>query len=356
MAFSQLFFGHTLDTLTYDVIEDYFLDTQDESDKIEFKSYASQEERNHGEKENGVLRAVCALLNSSGGVVIWGAPEGKRVAGRQEKVFQGTLSPLTQRVEKDKFMNRMADLITPSPSGIRMKELEKDGSFIYVYEVEPSRYAPHQFKNIYYMRIDGQSRPAPHPYIEAMFRKVSFPRLEGYINVLGINNEDPKQIILKIDTFIFNWSKLQNEHNIYFRLITSVGKFRDHYGVTFNGMELRADGSEIATHNAKPTLYYNEPIVREERIYFQQGDLIDADYKVEILFYFAGKSSPLCVSEYTLDLSKSQWPDPNRLIVEKVENQFVHESGDQELSDRQKLNDILGRSSASDVLVDGSGS
>src|ERR1035437_10646203 len=94
MTYSKLYFGKELIDLTYDDIEDFFVEEKDETNKIEYKSYHNPDERNHTEKENGVIRAICGLINSEGGLVIWGAPIGQNVADKKEKIFQGQLSPV----------------------------------------------------------------------------------------------------------------------------------------------------------------------------------------------------------------------------------------------------------------------
>ena len=112
MSYSKLYFGKELGELTYADIENFFIDEKDESNKIEYKSYHNPDEKNHTEKENGVIRAICALLNSEGGLVIWGAPIGQTVGGKKEKIFKGELSPVEKLIEKDSLINRVTDLIT----------------------------------------------------------------------------------------------------------------------------------------------------------------------------------------------------------------------------------------------------
>src|SRR5258708_14850149 len=111
MSYSKLYLGKEPSDLTYADIENYFTDEKDESNKIEYKSYHSPDEKNHTEKENGVIRAICGLLNSEGGLVIWGAPIGQTVTGKKEKVFKAALSPAEKLIEKDSFINRVTDLI-----------------------------------------------------------------------------------------------------------------------------------------------------------------------------------------------------------------------------------------------------
>lgn len=120
---------------------------------------------------------------------------------------------------------KCSDSITPLPNGIRVRIIEDDqGGCVCVFEVDESNYSPHQFENIYYMRIDGQSKPAPHHYIEALFKKIRYPHLEGYLKFnRAIRDMDSYRIVF--DVFVMNWSPLQNAIDISFRVISDKGVF-----------------------------------------------------------------------------------------------------------------------------------
>ena len=88
MDFSNIYFGKSLRELIYTDIEDYFRQPREETTTIEFKSYNKQ----HGTVESsleGIVKGICAFLNSEGGLLIWGAPNGEMQKGRKEKVFRG---------------------------------------------------------------------------------------------------------------------------------------------------------------------------------------------------------------------------------------------------------------------------
>ena len=343
MTYSKLYFGKELIELTYVDIEKYFVDEKDESNKIEYKSYHNPDEKNHTEKENGVIRAICGLINSEGGLVIWGAPIGLTVVDKKEKIFKGPLSPVDKLIEKDSFINRATDLITPSPKGIQFQRLEKDGKFLYIIEAEQSLYSPHQFRNIYYMRIDGQTKPAPHHFIEALFRKVTFPKLEGYIRIDNVKT-DGTQYILQLSYFIFNKSKLQNEHDIYSRLFVSIGKFANYGNSNSTYRFYRLEGHELTIPNAKATLYYNEPIYETEMILFSPNELTQSNFECDILLHFGGKQSPLMVSKYKLSLRNIYTDKPNSLMISMEENLYSHENSDKiDKTEQEKMNLILKR-------------
>jgi hypothetical protein len=343
MSYAKLYLGKELDELTYADIENFFVEPRDESDKIEFKSYYSLDEKNHAEKENGIIKAICGLLNSEGGLIIWGAPVGRNIEGKKEKIFQGALSPTDKLIEKDSFISRVTDLITPSPNGIKFQYLQKEGKYVYIIEVNSSSYSPHQFRNCYYMRIDGQTKPAPHHYIEALFRKVTFPKLEGFIK-FGSIKTDGTNYILQISNMIFNQSKLQNEYDIYYRVIVTVGTFYNYGFAQESDKMYTMDGHELRNHNAKATLYHNEPLTNTELVIFNPYNLVKTNMECRVHFYFGGKQSPLMISEYKLLLKNIPMENANNLIVSMTENQFAYEKSDKiELSDKERMKIILGR-------------
>ncbi|MNK82667.1 Divergent AAA domain protein [compost metagenome] len=71
--FSHNYFGKDLEALTQNDLTDYFSTVKEESDKIEFKAY-HQQYGNFNKNIEGVIRGICAFLNSNGGLLIWGAP------------------------------------------------------------------------------------------------------------------------------------------------------------------------------------------------------------------------------------------------------------------------------------------
>jgi hypothetical protein len=73
-------FGKELNSLTLADIKSSFTEERIETDQIEFKSLHPA--GNINEKFAGIQRSVCAFLNSSGGLIIWGSPEGQKVEGK----------------------------------------------------------------------------------------------------------------------------------------------------------------------------------------------------------------------------------------------------------------------------------
>lgn len=342
MTYSKLYFGKEINELNYDDIENFFIEEKEESNKIEFKSYYNPDEKNHTEKENGVVRAICGLLNSEGGIVIWGSPIGEKVEGKKEKIFKGELSPSDKLIEKDSFISRTTDLLTPAPIGINFQCLEKNGKYIYIIDVKQSIYSPHQFRNTYYMRIDGQTKPAPHHFIEALFHKISFPKLEGYLKIESVN-QNGSEYILELTSMIFNKSKLQNEHNIYYRILILPGKF-SYYQNDLRKDRIYYNPGDMAVQSATPTLYCNQPIRNTETIIIRPVDLTKHNFEITAMLYFGGEKSPLMISEYKISLQNPYLSDTNLFFTSMNENQYLYEKSDKiDKTEEEKMKIILGR-------------
>jgi Putative DNA-binding domain len=350
MSYSKLYFNKELAELVYEDIETFFKEEKSESDKIEFKSYVETHGKNDTEKENTIIKAICALLNSEGGLIIWGAPVGKVIDTETKmKVFGGQLSPVTKLIEKDSFINRITDLITPSPRGIEFVPLQNGNNYVYILDIERSNYSPHQFRNNYFMRLDGQTVYAPHHYIEALFKKVTYPRLEGYIKIERANivpymhDSNKKRMVISFSFYIFNKSKLQNEHDINCRILIDEGFFLGHDHYVGNNKRYPS-GKELILDSAKGTLFYGEPFYHSESIELPL-DLISSTKQLRLYFFFGGKASPLMASQYLISLkSIPDDEDYNSMFGLIEENKYLHEIGDEKkLDEKGKLKLLLGR-------------
>jgi hypothetical protein len=214
-SYTSLNFGKPLTNITSVDLIHYFSNEREESDTIEFKSYVERNQNNHANKEAAVLKTVCAFLNSSGGMLIWGAPMGHTPDGRQTKVFTGTLSPVTRLIEKDTFISRIANSIIPLSNLVKMHRVEVEaGSYVYVIDVEQSIHKPHQFDNRYWVRLDGQTGTAPHYLIDALFKQIRYPNLGGYIKFNKCSLAAYNILDLDLTIVVVNHSRDQNEYDI----------------------------------------------------------------------------------------------------------------------------------------------
>jgi hypothetical protein len=319
MSYARLFFGKEINEITYGDVENFFTDEKEESDKIEFKSYYSVYENHFSQKESGIIRAVCGMLNSEGGLIIWGAPKGQSVAGKKEKIYKGELSPLDALIEKDAFISRVTNLVTPSAKGIIFQRLEKNSRYVYLIEVQQSQYAPHQYNNTYYMRIDGQTRPAPHHYIEALFQRISYPNLEGKLLLDSVSSQlDLLYQTLRIKIDISNRSMFQNEHDIYIKLLSERVLIESNDFNAFVRQTRDKTGSEMEIYNVRSTLYHLAPL----RNYFTVS--FDKDIKKgSLILIFGGKTSPLKMCKYNLRISSAA--NKPAVLEPEFENVYLFE-------------------------------
>ena len=194
------------------------------------------------------------------------------------------------------MINKISDNITPLPTGVRVEVVQNAATEnIYIIEVQPSPYKPHQYDNTYFVRLDGQTKPAPHYFIEALFKRISYPNIEGYIKVekAGLI-QNPSRYYLTLSVFLFNFSQLQNEEDVTVRLMTVPGEFQHKIGTDDPYNSVRKIGS----------LHFGLVQSHTEIIIINANELQGSNYKVHIMMSYAGKSSPAKSSDYTLDLRK----------------------------------------------------
>lgn len=336
MDYCKTLFGKSLLDLKFSDIEKYFQVEKTETDVLEFKSFSG----NIDSGFDGVIKAIAAFLNSKGGVLIWGAPIGVAPTGKKEKFFNGLLTPINTILSKEQVISRVSDKITPLPQTIRCEVLSNgSGGCICVFETNESEYAPHQFNGSYFMRIDGQTRVAPHHYVEALFRKIRFPNLEGFIKITKIshgalhNHRDSYKI--NIDVFFFNWTELQNVESLSYRLVSATGVFREGYGITH----------ELRRKQIHEVLHFGEPYRKAETLYIEKSNL-KTKSSFELMLFFGARNTPSKANEYTLDLSNPSVPNLDDIIIESKENRLFKEVQDEKGGTREKtLQLVLGRKS-----------
>jgi len=342
MIFTKNYFGkENIEDITFEDLEKYFSTERQESDKIEYKSFVAGKDVLQQPNLDKIIKTVTAFLNSDGGLLIWGAPEGKKVEGKKEKIFQGELSLVDYLFEKDQLISKISDSITPIPRGILFHRIEQQNKYAYILEVAKSEYSPHQFGDRFFMRIDGQSKPAPYHYIEALFKQIKFPRIEGYIKIDNYVSNANKGM-LYISVFIFNLSPLQNDYNLSYRIVCDKGAF-DNWQYQSHDPRVTFDmnGHEKRIFNAKDILHYGEPFQMQERIGFDLAELEKTHFQVTLLLVFGAKQSPMKMSTYKIKFSDNRPDNYNTWIIEKNENKFMGEGVDK--TEDAKIKEILGR-------------
>ena len=288
--YSKKTFNKDLRDLTYDDVVAYFEEPREESESLEFKSGQGDFE---GTFINNILRTISAFLNSSGGLLVWGAPKETSVEKGHPKICTGDLIPLAISKEKDHLINRISSAISYMPTGIRIERLEKDGNFLYVFEIDESPSKPHQYNGIYYIRLDGQSKPAPHYIVDALFKQIKFPEVEGCINFTRFKFTQRDEIFMNIEVHINNFSPFINDKNVSYRLICTPGIFLN-------------NNREDFTSEPIPFLHFGMPHRSTHTIQLSASELDSKNYKFQIMLAIHSELSPAKSCNYEFDLEKQK--------------------------------------------------
>jgi hypothetical protein len=313
MKYSQIIFGKDLYDLNYTDLVEYFESEKEESLNLEFKSYPA--EGNHNDKEKAIYKPICGLLNSEGGIVVWGAPTEDRDADGNTTA-EGALTPFETNLDRDRLINKISSLIIPLPVGIRVQKLDApDGNSIFVIEVEKSNQKPHQYKNNYFIRLDGQTKIAPHYLIEAMMKSIDFPIIRGHIKLKNINLIG-NNVVLTFVKVLFNTSEFNNDVNFFYRLVAMPGVI--HIGDnTYAG---------DYTNNSMKIMSHGRPSRSNFQLVIPSATLVARNHEVDVIINFGGEKSPSKVSTYRYRLNNMTIGDVANdelpYLIEKRENKL----------------------------------
>jgi Schlafen, AlbA_2 len=328
MKYSNIIFGKDLNDLDYDDIVQFFTIEKEETLNLEFKSYPTT--GSNSDKEKAVFKALCGLLNSEGGIVVWGAPiEGENADNNT--TAQGALTPFSTTLDRDRLINKISSLIIPLAVGIRVQKLDApNGNSIFIIEVEKSNQKPHQYKNNYFIRLDGQTVIAPHYLIKAMMKSIDFPLIRGHLRLKRIES-DGNNFILHFRKVIYNSSKFINDLNLTFTLIAGPGT-----------MIINGNPYSGFYNNSEEIISHGKPVYGEFTLVVPSSELIQHNNEIQIGLSFVGEKSPSRVTTYKYSLANPNLgavADENIYILEKRENEMSTEVSND--SDDDKINSIL---------------
>ena len=211
-----------------------------------------------------------------------------------------------------------------------MKVLNGSTQYVYVFEVQVSNYRPHQYKHIYYARLDGQTRPAPHYLVEALMRRITYPNIEAYLKVTDSKLEKIHGVysyILGIEIIVCNFSELQNEENILLDVTVGPGTFREWNANSEPIEQYSQEEHRLRIVDFTKTLHFGLHAVRPETVIIPRDELSGnkelsiGTNEIMIVILFGGKYSPAKSSHYVIDVTRTVTNyDYNSLIVRKEEN------------------------------------
>lgn len=318
--------GKSIRDLTIEDLKLYFSEVKEETEILEFKSGQGDFEKIFN---NNILKTVSAFLNSSGGVLIWGSPEDKAPEKGMPKVCIGDLMPVTERKEKDQLINRISSSISYMPTGIKVERLEDEIGYVYVIEVQESESKPHQLNGQYFIRLDGQSKPAPHYIIDSMFNQMKYPILEGYIDFTNLEKV-PLGYNLYFDILVNNRSTYLCEKNLTIFIKTNYGTISRFS----NSKETKLD-SRFANFAQLPVvsnLHYGMPTRDTYKLFINNSEVIHQDNIFTITLIFAGDKSPAKNSFYRVKITDDHKKgfDFKILVEYYFENKSFKELQDEE--------------------------
>lgn len=194
MQYSKLIFNKDLYDLTIEDILDFFSTEQEETSILEFKDGRVELE--------GIYKEVGAFLNTSGGLLIVGSPPEKYTKKGKKRVKVCTGLPLPSTIIKnvDQLMRSISSNITPPPYKIKAHQIEYNEGSIYVIEIPQSFTPPHQVNHEgkYYIRLERDSKAAPHGIVEALFFKRQKPKLDSRLEVKKLEGHESYSFFISL--------------------------------------------------------------------------------------------------------------------------------------------------------------
>lgn len=215
-SLSEKIFEKKLDEITKEDFFNFFIKEQEETSNIEFKS--------GGVEIEDIFREICAFLNTDGGLLFIGTPtETKKQINNKiyKRVCIGNPIP-SKFLNKGWIFQKIYTNIVPIPNHINIQELLTDDGNHFIIEVPQSMNPPHQCLNEgkYYIRIDQETKPAPHGFVQALFFKRQKALVTSRIELKNINILATNEIETNIHIFnnteypADNISYLVNIYNI----------------------------------------------------------------------------------------------------------------------------------------------
>lgn len=301
--YTEELFNQPIDKITQLDLERYFLQERDETLFLEFKSFTDkvEDKRSKSVKEaeriRGVLKTIDAFLNSSGGLLIWGAPESVEVerGERKVKMCKGPLAPVPTFYDRDAFINQLASQISPLPHGIRMQPVEVDGGYVYLFEVPESQSKPHQYDGRYYLRMDTRTDVAEHYLVEALFKQIRVPQLKA---TLYGESASATQTFYRDSLITTNFNlhisvthEIESEHDLFFCLTTTKGVFQTGRLSDFR-KRIGSDGRRLYVENAASIVAHGFNFFCPIEFEFTVGKDFAEKPEIDITVLYGGRNSP----------------------------------------------------------------
>ncbi|TCK80888.1 AlbA family DNA-binding domain-containing protein [Albibacterium bauzanense] len=325
MNYCEQIFKKSLRELKYKDLESFFQQEREESEILEFKSLGR--DTMDATLTKHVFRTVSAFLNSSGGILILGSPVPTEIIKYKKKVkiCHGILTLTSEYIEKDILINRISTAISYMPIGINIQVIEQENKYLYLIEVQESNSKPHQHNGIYHIRLDGQSKPAPHYLVDAMFNQIKYPDLDVTAFFL-LHSETSDTIKLWAYLVITNESYVLNAIDYEYRIdfLSKGASSEDKTKSFMENMRLKVqpktlaagDKEEIEDHFYVDKAHCNDNLFIRINAYAANTPLISSYYQIKFDDKRSRKGLPI-----HKELFKNIKGQENKKIVQKLTEQ-----------------------------------
>lgn len=324
-------FGKSIREITIEDLLYFFNDPKEESEILEFKSGNGEFEKAFN---NNILRTVSAFLNSSGGLLIWGAPEDKAPEKGMPKVCAGDLVPVKEKKEKDQLINRISTSISYMPNGIRIDRLEYQEGYIYIIEVQESESKPHQLNGQYLIRLDGQSKPAPHYLVESMFNRFTYPIIEGYIDFHNLIKTD-SGYNLSFDILVINTTPSQTVKNLQIYLKSAYGVISRYSN--FHETNIRSRYGNLVELPIVSSLHFGMPTRDTYLLKMSHDKIVNLQNINTITLIFGSDNSPAKNSFYRFKIDGNEKFDFKKSVEHYFENKSFKELQEENGTNNEKF-------------------
>lgn len=202
-------FGTSFTEITYEQIEQYFSIPREENLNFECKSFKSFE----GQLQELQIEIV-GFKNSDGGILIYGGP---RNINHTEQLQQ-QLVPITDKLNERNILDKLISQIEPFCSGIQERLIQKIGEEKWILAILIDKTTSTAFmvkEKGFYFRTSRKARPAPHYFVEALMKRVTYPDCTTNLTITHTRDYE-----LQIKLEVFNNSR--HEHIRSFRVVPSI--------------------------------------------------------------------------------------------------------------------------------------
>ncbi|MCF8302465.1 MAG: ATP-binding protein [Bacteroidales bacterium] len=255
-------------------------------------------------------QAMSAFGNHSGGFMLFGVDDdGNIEEGIDNKIGNTTI--------KEWFEDVLWTCCSPPFKDYSAKVVKNDTKFLFAIVFGESSTAPNQanygeYKNKYYSRIDGKSKPIDGILVKDIFSRKEFADLEIEIDLIKIENNSQSKA--KLELALINKSRVAAEKVV---VLMNISQELINGGVHTTNIDYLKDRGQFNSDIIYPDIRHD--IVGREKINLKDFD----EFKIH--FTIVAKNMLKKETEYIVrDISKTTPPkEPTKLAGRNPEMSFA---------------------------------